>query len=289
VSDTDMVRLGAAGLVIDHATALARRGRLDEAALLLQPIAADPKVGANVLDLLARIRAQQGRLEDAQMLWLAALEKAPGEPRIKRALERCGRLRGSRPRLGRVRLARWPDAALVWVLALACVLVLGLASWNARSTRATLTAQVARLEEQLASRRQGLLDESGLADLRAAVEAVLAERPGAGGVEARVTDDGVIRLSGEIASLWEAYTLESAAADLPGVTALDITGLRLAADYEVQPGDCLSAIAARVYGAPSLWPRLAEVNNLAPPYLLHPGDRLIVPDIDRTEGRGGGG
>lgn len=289
MSDARMARLGAVRLVTDHAAAMARRGRLEEAALLLEPVTAHPEAGADVLDLLARIRAQQGRLDDARALWRAALDRAPGEPRFEKALARCGRSHASLPRLGREGPARWPRAALVSVLALVCILGLGFAYWSARTARSVLALRLGELEEQLASSRQGFLDEAGLADLQAAVEAALAGRPEAEGVEARVAKDGVIRLSGEVASLWEVYAVESAAAGLRGVRALDVTALRIAAAYEVRSGDCLWIIAARVYGVPGLWRRLAEINNLRPPYLLRPGDRLIVPGADRPEGRGEGG
>ncbi|WP_196807276.1 LysM peptidoglycan-binding domain-containing protein [Candidatus Solirubrobacter pratensis] len=43
--------------------------------------------------------------------------------------------------------------------------------------------------------------------------------------------------------------------------------------YVVRPGDCLSVIAAR-YG--TSWPRLAEVNRLANPDLIYPGQVLQI-------------
>ena len=46
--------------------------------------------------------------------------------------------------------------------------------------------------------------------------------------------------------------------------------------YVVRSGDCLSLIAPRVGMS---WPRLARVNNIRPPYMIHPGQVL------RTSGR----
>ncbi len=50
--------------------------------------------------------------------------------------------------------------------------------------------------------------------------------------------------------------------------------------YVVRSGDCLSLIAPRVGMS---WPRLAGLNNIRPPYTIHPGQVL------RTSGRSSGG
>lgn len=50
---------------------------------------------------------------------------------------------------------------------------------------------------------------------------------------------------------------------------------RGAATYTVRPGDTLSRIAARHPGV--TWQRIAEANDIDPPYLIHPGDRLTIP------------
>ena len=49
--------------------------------------------------------------------------------------------------------------------------------------------------------------------------------------------------------------------------------------YTVVAGDSLSKIAKRFYGDASLWPRLHEANRdqIANPDLIHPGQRLKIP------------
>lgn len=44
--------------------------------------------------------------------------------------------------------------------------------------------------------------------------------------------------------------------------------------YTVQPGDTLGRIAGEVYGSSAQWPRLAELNGLAEPYTIVPGQVL---------------
>ena len=47
--------------------------------------------------------------------------------------------------------------------------------------------------------------------------------------------------------------------------------------YTVQRGDTLSAIAKRFYGHASEYRRIAAVNNIANPDLIHPGQQLVIP------------
>jgi len=49
--------------------------------------------------------------------------------------------------------------------------------------------------------------------------------------------------------------------------------------YTVQPGDSLSSIAKRIYGAASLWPVIFEANRniLTDPARIRPGQVLIIP------------
>ena len=47
--------------------------------------------------------------------------------------------------------------------------------------------------------------------------------------------------------------------------------------YTVQRGDTLSAIAKRFYGHAGEYRRIAAVNNIANPDLIHPGQQLVIP------------
>jgi len=69
-----------------HATELARSKRYLEAEAILSPqgrIPAAPKV----LDLLARISAQQGQYDRARQFWSTALEITPGNADYERAIQ----------------------------------------------------------------------------------------------------------------------------------------------------------------------------------------------------------
>ena len=52
--------------------------------------------------------------------------------------------------------------------------------------------------------------------------------------------------------------------------------------YRVRPGDCLWNIAARELGDPWAYRRLAEVNDIVDPDLIHPGQRLRLPPAGGT-------
>ena len=65
-------------LLLARATALARAGRYQAAEELLSAGAGE--LGAAALDLLARIRAQQGRYGEAEDLWQQAAQLEPGNP-----------------------------------------------------------------------------------------------------------------------------------------------------------------------------------------------------------------
>jgi tetratricopeptide (TPR) repeat protein len=74
-------------LFVSRASDLARLGAYDAAEQLIgQLIARDPS--ADALDLLARIRAQQGRLDEAKLLWTRAMRIAPAHGPAVRGLAR---------------------------------------------------------------------------------------------------------------------------------------------------------------------------------------------------------
>lgn len=47
--------------------------------------------------------------------------------------------------------------------------------------------------------------------------------------------------------------------------------------YTVKSGDSLSRIAANVLGNMAKWPQIAQLNNLAAPYRIYPGQVLQLP------------
>jgi nucleoid-associated protein YgaU len=52
--------------------------------------------------------------------------------------------------------------------------------------------------------------------------------------------------------------------------------------HVVQPGDTLWRIAADLAGNPHLWPELYRANRdqIKDPSVLHPGQRLTIPDFE---------
>lgn len=80
-------------LALARAADLARTGRYAEAERVLEEISPGDEHAAAQLDLLARIRVQQGRIADAEVLWSRLLELAPGFEGGEAALRRLRRLR----------------------------------------------------------------------------------------------------------------------------------------------------------------------------------------------------
>jgi flagellar motor protein MotB len=78
-----------ARLVLAQATDLARAGRMAEAE---QVLGAGDTVSPAGLDLLARIRIQQGRLLEAQTLWREAAKREPGNGAFHAALQKLARM-----------------------------------------------------------------------------------------------------------------------------------------------------------------------------------------------------
>lgn len=78
------------------AAVLARKGKLKQAEAMLQPLANRPQASPDVLDLLAKVYAQQTKIEEARSLWLRAVQLDPDNTHFYRALIRCANLIKSR-------------------------------------------------------------------------------------------------------------------------------------------------------------------------------------------------
>lgn len=48
--------------------------------------------------------------------------------------------------------------------------------------------------------------------------------------------------------------------------------------YRVQVGDSLSKIADAELGNMEFWPVIADLNKLMPPYIIHPGELILLPE-----------
>lgn len=49
--------------------------------------------------------------------------------------------------------------------------------------------------------------------------------------------------------------------------------------YQVKLGDSLTAIARTVLGDQSAWRKIAQLNNIPSPYIIRPGQQLMMPDV----------
>jgi hypothetical protein len=74
-------------IVAAHAAGLARRGKYHAAEELIQPVIASGAASPQLLDLMARIRVQQGRVDEAAALWREALSKDAGNAGFRAALD----------------------------------------------------------------------------------------------------------------------------------------------------------------------------------------------------------
>ena len=102
-------------LLVSRATELARAGRFEQAESLLQEATEAAGPSAAGLDLLARIRAQQGRLMAAEQLWTEASRLEPENDAFAAGLRRIAQLR---QRGGWLRPLLYLAAALVVAVAL---------------------------------------------------------------------------------------------------------------------------------------------------------------------------
>lgn len=82
--------------ILIHAGALARRGDLLQAEDLLRTLSDSDSSRIEAIDLLAKIYTQQGKIDQAQALWLKALQRDPYNIHFLSALRSCACLKKSR-------------------------------------------------------------------------------------------------------------------------------------------------------------------------------------------------
>ena len=75
--------------ILVRAGALARRGNLVEAENLLKTLPDSDSTRIEVLDLMAKVYAQQGKIDQAQTMWLQALQRYPSDLHFLSALRLC--------------------------------------------------------------------------------------------------------------------------------------------------------------------------------------------------------
>lgn len=102
--------------ILNRAGVLARGGNLLQAERLLGTLSATDSSRIEVIGLLAKVYAQQGKSDEAQALWLRALERDPSNTHVLSALTLCAYHK--KPRLEQfVRRYMWLLIAIVlWFL-----------------------------------------------------------------------------------------------------------------------------------------------------------------------------
>lgn len=100
-ADSSISLLGRA--LLPKAAELARSGKYLEAECLLQHLIQEGSELPAVFDLLARVRAQQGRLLEAQSYWADAIQLSSAKDFYRAALKRIERLQTGPPWLSRIR------------------------------------------------------------------------------------------------------------------------------------------------------------------------------------------
>jgi len=261
-------------LIVSRSSELARRGRLQEAALLLASIADQANLEPAVYDLMAKIYAQQGFFAKARSFWELAHAKNPANKEYLKAIKRCSSEKNSYSRFLSVKVV------IVVVFLFLCLA----ASKFIYSTWAETQMIIHNMKAEIVLLQDLIPDEEALPDYKALVEKRLHEDPVLSLLKLDIRQQGlVVTISGEVPDLITRFELEHKLGMIDGVEAFDYRGLKVAEAYAVIAGDTLWNIAERAYGNPYLWPKIAEANWLQPPYALEIGQKLIIPLIGNNQ------
>ena len=114
-----------------EAVRLARRGRYDDATTALARLPADSPLRPSMLDLKAKMYAQQGRYLEAEACWREALSLAPNHEGFRQALAAIAEER-RHPFWLRIVVAAAVAAVTSVVLLLVAIGVLRWAGWTGR-------------------------------------------------------------------------------------------------------------------------------------------------------------
>jgi hypothetical protein len=252
------------------------------------------------MDLLARIRFQQGRYDDARDLWNRASELQPGNPVLRRTALSMNDIAGSPSSA----ILSYRIGMLIRNALLFCLLCI--AAWAGIQKAESLMGRAGEQPSLTAGEISGRFHyEHGaiIDDMRyepakpakdvgrtpapegdwksvslAFTRARIAGGESVGRVDVTVERRGsAIKASGEMPNLYVRYLVEQRLWDIQGVTDADMRGLTVSRSYRVREGDSLWLIAKRVYGRGALWKLIAEDNNLKDPASLKIGQELSLP------------
>gem|GEM_PF-2045460 len=261
-------------LMVAQAAEWARQGNLNHAEAFLRPLAQQLEASPYILDLLAKVLAQQGRFKEAKELWQRASAIQPDNENFLRAITWCEHFQSVR------------QGIPIWQ----AVLVIFGVVWFTLTT--TLLLNNRHLRSQLEALQKNILIVSKTPSYTSSV--IVSQTPKLSQkqidsitkflkndinlckFDITVKQDGnVISLIGEVPSLWLRFYAEQIVKQLvPQKIKVDVSCLRLLSYYIVKQGDNLWVIAQRVYGNPLLWSELAKVNELKYPYIIYPGQKL---------------
>ena len=250
-------------VVLSQATRLARDGRLPDAEQLLAGRAHAPDTPAVVLDLLAKVYAQQGRLAEACNLWTRALQADPGNPAMAGALAKATAAKGHVP---------WVPAIRVVIPTLLVLIVLG---GVAAVLSYRMSVQQSDTDERLAdivSQTEGL---SG--DIQRLGDALVSAET-ARGLQADLLEGSIESLRANIEDALRRQAVTGQETGLGEGQSGRETGESPTCEYRVKDGDTLRSIAADHGVDP--W-TVARANLIYDLNHILTGQLLVIPACDR--------
>jgi len=265
-------------LIGAQAAELARQGQLKQAEAFLYPLTQQREVSPFIIDLLARILAQQNRIDEAKMLWQRALMMQPDNEAFQKAIARCDQIKRFQ-----LRLSFWRMTLMSFIVAWFILTVI-------------IIFNNLNLEQQLTELRQSTFSQfikpgtsfpqissssqiqPMLQQYTNTIATALHNDPVLHKFNIVVEQDGpIVRIIGEVPNLWLRFYVERLARKVAPKAIIDLNKLRLPEYYEVREEDNLWRIAQRVYGNPLQWRELADANGLKYPYYIRPKQRLRLP------------
>jgi len=261
-------------LMMAQAAEWARQGNLNHVEAFLRPLAQQPEASPYILDLLAKVLAQQGRFKEAKELWQRASIIQPDNENFLRAITRCEHFQSARQSV-----PIWQAVlAIVGVVWFILTITLLLNNKHLRSQLETLQKNILAVSKipshtlSVIVSKTPKLSKKQIDDIKKSLKNDVHLRK----FDITVKQDGdVISLIGEVPNLWLRFHAERIVRGLtPQRTKVDISNLHLPDYYEVRQGDSLWEIAQRIYGNPLLWSELAKINEIKSPRLLRNGQKL---------------
>ncbi len=262
-------------MVLTQAASLARDGYLNQAENTVRPlIDSIEQPLPESLDLMAKILAQQGKLEEARSVWERALRLEPGNERYLAAIERCRYLQDRGIKV-QIKYNNWSwKPLLVSFVALAALSVILVQ--NVR-----LLGEVQGLSEEVVLLSDSVPTEPELPlDIEIRVEEALKSDERTAALPLTViSEQNVVRIVGQTPGVSSRYLVEQLARDVEPVYYLDLGDLDIADGYQVERGDTLWSISNDQYSSPLMWEDLARFNSIPPPYTLQVGQEVFIPQL----------